>query len=214
MVPRLLAAAALVAAPFGAVTALAQEGGAPGGAAPGPQPGAPTEPAPAAPPVAPAAPAPVVPPFPVGAPVPDHVRPEEIAVAKDAGVKLRWRYTWLVWENLVSAQTLGIGKNYQSANPTYQMSGSIRPRYYIYDGAEEEFFAAGRIDLAREFTNSDVTTQRGETTFTDATLLTAYSRLLAGTAQGPYKTIFRASLPVLTLPTSKVSMDNGTYLGL
>jgi hypothetical protein len=33
----------------------------------------------------------------------------------------------------VSAQTLGFGKSYQSANPTYEMSGSIRPRYYFYD---------------------------------------------------------------------------------
>jgi len=127
-------------------------------------------------------------------------------------VKLRWRDTWLIWDNSVTAQTLGIGKNYLSPNPTYEMSGSLRPRYYLYDGEIDAFYVAGRVDVVREFTNSDVTTQRGETTLSDAILLTGYRRTLA--ASPGYETILTTSLPILTFPTSKFSLDNGTILGL
>jgi hypothetical protein len=146
------------------------------------------------------------------APAPDRTAPTTPAATPEKPVKLRWRDTWLIWDNAVTAQTLGIGKNYQSPNPTYEMTGSLRPRYYLYDGKDDAFFAAGRIDLVREFTNSDVTTERGETTFSDATLLTGYRRKLA--ASPGYETIVTASLPILTFPTSKFSLDNGTILGL
>ncbi|HEX4336548.1 MAG TPA: hypothetical protein VH062_11580 [Polyangiaceae bacterium] len=146
-------------------------------------------------------------------PTPDRPAPPTTpAATPEKPVKLRWRDTWLIWDNSVSSQTVGFGKNYLSSDPTYEMSGSFRPRYYLYDGELDSFFAAGRIDIVREFTNSDVTTERGETTLSDATLLTGYRRTLASSPG--YETIMTASLPILTFPTSKFSMDNGTILGL
>jgi hypothetical protein len=114
----------------------------------------------------------------------------------------------------VNAQTVGVGRSYQSANPTYSMSGSFQPRYYLYDGGDIDAVTLdGRIDLIHEFTNSDVTTRRGETTLSDATLMLGYQRMLAREGD-TYETMIALKLPVLTFPTSKFSVENGTYLGV
>jgi hypothetical protein len=126
--------------------------------------------------------------------------------------KLRWRDTWFIWDHTVSAQTVGVGKSYLSSNPYYEMSASIRPRYYLYDRDVDAVFAAGRIDVSHEFTNSDVTTRRGETTASDATLLLGYRRTLA--SEGASETTLGVRAPVLTLPTSKFSFASGTIAGL
>lgn len=135
--------------------------------------------------------------------------------------KLPWHDTWLILENQVTAQTIGIGQSYQSSNPTYDVALSLRPRYYFYESDEEAFYASGRIDVAREFTNNDVTTERGEVIVggaphgvgaSDPTLFPAYRRRLA--KRGEYETMFVAYAPVFTFPLSKFSRDNGTYLGL
>ena len=112
----------------------------------------------------------------------------------------------------MTANTLGIGNNYQSANPTYETTGSFRPRYYLHDGDLDAVYAEGRIDLTSELTNSDVTTKEHEVTLSDATLLTGYSNLVS--QRGDYETLFGADAPILTLPTSKFSSSNGTILGL
>jgi hypothetical protein len=134
------------------------------------------------------------------------------AATEPAPVKLLWRDTWLIWDNAVTTQTVGIGKNYLSADPMYEMSGSFRPRYYLYDGEDDAIYLAGRIDVVREFTNSDVTTERGETTLSDAVLLSGYRRTFAKSPG--YETIGALRLPIFTFPTSKFSMDNGTIMGL
>lgn len=136
--------------------------------------------------------------------------------------KLPWHDTWLLVDNSVTAQTIGIGGSYQSSNPTYDLSASLRPRYYFYDEKKEGFYVSGRIDVVREFTNSDVTTQSGETLVggggphrlgpADPTLFTAYRRQLA--KRGDYETTFSVLAPVFTFPLSKFSQNNGTYLGL
>lgn len=93
------------------------------------------------------------------------------------------------------------------------MSGSFQPRYYLYDVVDEEaVYAEGRIDVIHEFTNSDVTTNRGETTLSDTSLLMGYARMLA--LHDDYETMVVFRAPILTLPTSKVSYDDGVYMGL
>ena len=135
--------------------------------------------------------------------------------------KLRWHDTWLIFENLVTAQTLGIGRSFQSANPTYDAALSLLPRFYFYDSDIESYYLFGRIDVTREFTNNDVTTEQGETIIggaphglgaTDPTLASIYRRRLA--KRGDYETTFFGYLPTIIFPLSKFSMDNGTYLGL
>ncbi len=128
------------------------------------------------------------------------------------GKRRPWRDTWLVWQNTVSTQTIHIGGSYQSSDPTYEMSVWIRPRYYFIDTDDELLSIGGRVDVIREFTNSDVTTEKDETTLSDATLYTSYGRRLAG--HGEHGTFARIVLPILTFPTSKFSYSNGTILGV
>jgi hypothetical protein len=159
------------------------------------------------------APGPMPPPPATVGPTADRPAAMTPPPTEPAPVKLRWRDTWLIWDNAVTTQTVGIGKDYLSADPTYVMTGSFRPRYYLYDGEDQEaIYLAGRVDVIHEFTNSDVTTERGETTLSDAVLLSAYRRMLAKSPG--YETIGTIRLPILTLPTSKFSMDNGTIMGL
>lgn len=132
--------------------------------------------------------------------------------ADDPARRPPFRHTWIVWDHAVSTQTFGVGQSYLSSNPTYVMSGQFLPRYYPYDGVNDALYVDGRIDLVREFTNNDFTTRRGETTFSDATLVLGYARYLA--REGDYKTVMSVRAPALTFPTSKFSADNGTVLGL
>lgn len=159
------------------------------------------------------APGPAQPPSATIPPTPDRPAASTPAAMEPAPVKLRWRDTWLIWDNAVTTQTVGIGKDYLSADPTYVMTGSLRPRYYLYDGEDQEaIYLAGRVDVIHEFTNSDVTTQRGETTLSDAVLLAGYRHMFAKSPG--YETIGTIRLPILTFPTSKFSIDNGTIMGL
>ena len=51
-------------------------------------------------------------------------------------VKLPWRGTSLSWSNRATAQTLGLGDDYQSSNPYAEWFFSLRPRYYLWDGGD------------------------------------------------------------------------------
>ena len=125
--------------------------------------------------------------------------------------KLPFRESWLILDNAVTTQTVGVGSSYQSSNPTYEMSLAFRPRYFFTDvKATHELHVGGRIDLIHEFTNSDVTTKEGETTFSDAILYFADKWKIGGSKD----TWLLAQAPVLTFPTSKFSYSNGTIMGL
>lgn len=190
----------------------------PAGSASAPAPAAPSAiPAPSAavPSVAPNAAPPPAP------PEPDRSALPAVKTAEPAKPKLPWHDTWLILENQVTAQTLGIGRSFQSSNPTYDVALSLRPRFYFYDTDVESIFLTGRIDVTREFTNNDVTTEQGETIVggaphglgaADPTLSAIYRRVLA--KRGDYETTFYGWLPELTFPASKFSWDNGTYLGV
>ena len=126
--------------------------------------------------------------------------------------RLVFRSSSFYWDHSATAQTLGVGSDYQSRNPNYEMAFGLRPRYYFYDSERESLSARGDIALVREFTNSDATTREGEWTFTDAELWLAYVRTLNDTPDQTTDLIVRA--PQLVLPTSKVSSSNGKILGL
>jgi hypothetical protein len=143
------------------------------------------------------------------------VQPTPAPGAEPKPKKLPWRGTTFGWDNSATADTVGIGQDRQSANPTYEMSFTLVPRYYIWedsDGPEQSISLRGRLDLVREFTNSDTTTREGEWTFSDLSLFSQYSRNLY--KEGDVRTDLGVRLPVLTFPTSKVSANNGTVLGL
>jgi len=196
-----------------------------------PQPPPPPEPPPAEPPPAeppPATPPPAEPPpaaAPAPAPAPGISFGASTAPGADTGKKpaapgapakkpekLKWRGTNLNWGNRASAETVGVGRDVQSRNPTYEMSFNLTPRWYVYDDDVQNISIRSDIGLNREFTNSDSTTKRGEWQLTDIRLQGAYGRDLA--KDGDYKTDFRLRFPTIDLPTSKVSANNGRYFNL
>ncbi|MFZ5894030.1 MAG: hypothetical protein ACOY0T_23405 [Myxococcota bacterium] len=127
-------------------------------------------------------------------------------------VWLPWHHTFFLWDHAVSAQTLGIGRDYQSRNPTYEMMFRLAPRYYFIDDPTRSVSARADIRLIREFTNSDTTTDRGEWTFTDTEVWLAYVHALS--KKKGSKTDFLLRLPSVLLPTSKNSWLSGRRLGL
>ena len=153
-----------------------------------------------------------------------------LAQSEAADTPLAWRGTRLGWSQSVTAETLGVGSDVQTRNPTYEMTYALRPRYYWYADAVQSLSVRGEIGATRELTNSDTTTKRGEWSLTDAMLYGVYGRLLhqAGdigrgltlpdelvvSAGRDFETAAALRLPVLTLPTSTVSRKNGTVLGL
>jgi hypothetical protein len=126
--------------------------------------------------------------------------------------KVPFRGSLLFWDNSVSTETIGVGRDPQTRNPLYEMSLVFRPRWYFYDTDVETAGVRGDVAVVREMTNSDTTTDRGETTLTDAQLFGAYSRQLY--VDDDYETTFGVRAPVLTFPTSTVSFNNGRYLAV
>jgi hypothetical protein len=131
---------------------------------------------------------------------------------KDDAPRVPFRGSTLFWDNAASIDTLGVGQDYQSGNPVYEMAFGFRPRYYFRDVDAESLSVRGDIALLREFTDSDSTTERGEWTFTDAEVWLAYVRRVNDSPGATTDVILRA--PQLILPTSKVSASNGKILGL
>ncbi len=139
------------------------------------------------------------------------------AQAADAGVaepapekKPPYHGSFLFWENNVSAETLGVGDDVQSRNPTYVMGFGAKARYYLVDEPGKHLSLRGDVGLAREMTNSDATTKRGETTLTDVDLELSYARRIQGPDDADGTTLELRPLTLL-LPTSKASFDSGRY---
>lgn len=183
----------------------------------------PTEPPPAEPPPAtppPAEPPAAAPPPAAGisfgastAPQADTgKKPGQAGAAAKKPEKLKWRGTAFVWGNGVSTETLGIGQDIQTRNPTYEMAFNLRPRWYVYDDDEQNVSIRADLGVFKEFTNSDSTTRRGEWSFTDFRVQGAYGRDLL--KDGDYKTDLRLRFPTIDFPTSKVSANNGRYFQL
>jgi hypothetical protein len=126
-----------------------------------------------------------------------------------------WQGSTLSWNNSATTETLGVGQDVQSENPTYEMAFGLAPRYTFWraEGNLPRTVSVGaRLELIREFTNSDDTTRRGEWMLSNLAVAPQYSHSFY--KRGDYETsmIFRA--PALSFPTSKASSSNGTILGL
>ncbi len=125
---------------------------------------------------------------------------------------LPWHDTYLYWDHAISANTVGIGQDYQSRDPVYQMTIGLRPRWYFYESPKLAISARADLGVTTERTNSDTTTQRGEWTATDFELYGAVSYKLRESKEDLTELALR--VPRLTFPTSKISYDSGKLLGL
>lgn len=132
--------------------------------------------------------------------------------SKDEEPLPAYHHSIFSWDHTVSAQTLGVGDTPQTYNPTYTMGFVARARYYLVDDTPKGEHFSLRLDggLYREFTNSDVTTQRGEWDFSDTELGSVYARRVQGPAN-TNGTLLELRPLTLTLPTSKISRESGRY---
>jgi hypothetical protein len=140
------------------------------------------------------------------------VKPTNPQAAEEAPKKLPWRLTSFGWDHSATTETVGIGQDTQSRNPTYEMSFVLQPRYYLWEAADptQSISLRGRLDLIREFTNSDSTTDEGEWTFSDFSIFPQYS--VTAMKDGDFSTDFAVRLPTLGFPTSKTSANNGRII--
>lgn len=123
---------------------------------------------------------------------------------------LRWHDSYLYWDHAVSAATLGVGQDYQTRNPLYEMTIGFRPRYYLLENERSAISLRGDLGVVSERTNSDTTTKQGEWSATDFEFSAAFSQKLRESKSDFTELALR--VPRVILPTSKVSWDNGKIL--
>jgi hypothetical protein len=123
----------------------------------------------------------------------------------------RWRGSVLLFDQSVTTQTVGVGADYQSYNPTYEWWIALKPRYTIYEGEADVVSVSLWMNLYLELTNSDTSTRYREPLLGPTYLWGTYGhtfRDLRG-----YKTAATIG-PRLTFPTEKAAYDSGQILGL
>lgn len=125
---------------------------------------------------------------------------------------LPWRGTYLLLDQSVTTQTVGIGEDYQSKNPTYEWWVRFAPRYTVYDNGTDNVSVQAWFNFYHEFTNSDSTTYKNETLVGPTTLWAQYGRTLY--REGEWATSLSVAPIRLTLPTDKAARNSGQILGL
>ena len=125
-------------------------------------------------------------------------------------VPVRWHGSTISFDQSATTQTLGLGADYQSPDPTYEWWFAFRPRYFIRETDHDALSVNGWLNLYLELTNSDTTTRMREWLLGPTYLWSTYARTVRD--RGGYKTIVSAG-PRLILPTDKAARDSGLLLG-
>jgi hypothetical protein len=124
-----------------------------------------------------------------------------------------WRGSILLFDQSVTTQTLGVGADYQSYDPTYELWFALKPRYTYYQNENKTTSLAVALwaNLYLELTNSDTTTTQREPLLGPTFVSTSLTQTLF--ERSDYKTSLTVG-PRLTLPTDKESRNSGRYFGL
>lgn len=124
---------------------------------------------------------------------------------------LPWHGSALIFDQSVTTTTVGIGADYQSANPVYEWWLAFKPRYAFYESKAESFSVSVWANFYLELTNSDTTTTEHEPVLGPTWIATTYGRTLL--ERDGYKTSLTVG-PRFAIPTDKASRNTGTILGL
>jgi len=122
-----------------------------------------------------------------------------------------WRGSVLLFDQSATTQTVGLGKDYQSADQTYELWFALKPRYTFYETKTTALSVGLWTNLYLELTNSDTTTTEHEPVLGATIVSAAISQTLW--EQAGYKTSFSLG-PRVTLPTDKESRNSGRYLSI
>lgn len=137
--------------------------------------------------------------------------PEEEVEAsdEDKDKPLPWHGSTLTFDQSWTTQSVDVGGDYISDNPSYEMMLSFQPRYYFYEDDVHSFYAGLRLEVARELTDSDVTTKEGETQLANTYLDAMYGAKLY--KSGDFITSVAVG-PRFIFPTNKFSYRTGERL--
>jgi len=117
----------------------------------------------------------------------------------------------LLFDQSVTTPTVGLGQDYQSANPVYEWWIAFKPRYYLFETRSDALSVALWANLFLELTDSDTTTRRREPLLGPTYAWATYAHTLR--AERSYRTAVSIG-PRLTLPTDKAAWDSGQRLGV
>jgi hypothetical protein len=125
-----------------------------------------------------------------------------------------WRGSVLLFDQSVTTQTIGLGADYQSSDPTYELWFALKPRYTYYQNETKTTTLSASLwsNLYIELTNSDSTTTEHEPVLGPTFLSTSLSQVVYARDDGT-KTSFNLG-PRLTLPTDKESRASGRYFSM
>lgn len=138
------------------------------------------------------------------------VNPPGPAVA--APPPLIWHDTTFLFQQRVTTQTIGVGRDYQSADPYYDWSFYLRPRLYFVEREKYSLSLRAQGLVTHELTNSNTTTDRGEVVLEDT--IVSFSPQYTPYSRGEYATNLTFSVPRAVLPTSKASRGVGKVVEL
>jgi len=125
-------------------------------------------------------------------------------------VPVRWHGSTISFDQSAITQTLGLGADYQSADPTYEWWFAFRPRYFIHETERDALSVNLWMNLYLELTDSDTTTRLREWLLGPTYLWSTYARTIRD--RGGYKTTFSVG-PRLIFPTDQAARDSGLLLG-
>jgi hypothetical protein len=145
-----------------------------------------------------------------GAPADGGTTPNTAAAPpRAAKQKVPFERSELNWVHSTTTQTLGVGADYQSDNPTYEQLLDFRLRYYFYDDDVDAFSVRARALVFTELTNSDYTSERGEILLDDSLLSFVWGHEFIG---GVEDRLALGIGPQFVLPTSEASYESGVIL--
>ena len=127
------------------------------------------------------------------------------AESETSGARAPWRGSEVSYRNVVSLVTLDPSAEL-TWNPYYAMEWGFKPRWWL----DDHWYVGARLDVARELTQSDDTTDAGEAWLGDLLLVTGASRIVTI----PWVDIDVSADLILTTPTSKISQARTLALGI
>ncbi|MCC6644413.1 MAG: acid shock protein [Polyangiaceae bacterium] len=139
----------------------------------------------------------------------DEVKKEEPKKAATPPPRLIWRGSTAVIDQSMTPETVGIGHDYQTRNPLYQLWISVRPRVWLLDDGTNSININARIDMYKEMTSSDDSTLRRQNILGDIWINAPYSRKLY--RKDGYATSVSFG-PRVLLPTSMDSRARGVIV--
>ena len=124
---------------------------------------------------------------------------------------VRWHGSVLLFDQSLTTQTVHIGADFQSYDPTYEWWLAFKPRYFLHESKTSAISLNLWMNLYLELTNSDTTARSQELLVGPTYAWATFAHTLRD--RRGYKTSFTVG-PRITIPTDKAARDAGQLLGL